>query len=54
MQYKALKHVGRFKPGDIVGGISDTKLAELEQNGVIAKVPEVKKKAQTEPKQDEK
>lgn len=41
-QYKALKPVGRFKKGDVIGGLSDAQIKKLLADGVIQEVPEVK------------
>lgn len=41
-QYKALKPVGRFKEGDLVGGLNDVQIKQLIADGVIQEVPEVK------------
>ena len=41
-QYKALQPVGRFKKGDVIGGLSDTQIKKLLADGVIQEVPEVK------------
>lgn len=46
-QYKALKPVGRFKKGDVIGGLSDTQIKKLLADGVIQEVPEVKAAAPT-------
>jgi len=37
-QYKALKPVGRFQEGDIVGGLADAQIKELLAKGVIEEV----------------
>ena len=34
-QYKARQPVGRFRSGDIVGGLSDAQIQDLLQRGVI-------------------
>ena len=34
-QYKARQEVGRFRSGDIVGGLSDSQIQDLLQRGVI-------------------
>ena len=34
-QYKARQEVGRFRLGDIVGGLSDSQIQDLLQRGVI-------------------
>lgn len=39
-QYKALKPVGRFKEGDLVGGINDAQIKQLIADGTIQEVPE--------------
>lgn len=41
-QYKALQPVGRFKKGDVVGGLSDAQIKKLLADGTIQEVPEVK------------
>ena len=41
-QYRATQHVGRFKKGDVVGGLSDAQIKKLLADGVIQEVPEVK------------
>lgn len=41
-QYKATQPVGRFKKGDVVGGLSDAQIKKLLADGVIQEVPEVK------------
>ena len=41
-QYKALKPVGRFKKGDVIGGLSDAQIKKLLADGVIQEVPEPK------------
>lgn len=41
-QYKANQPVGRFKKGDIVGGLSDAQIKKLAAEGVIQEVPEAK------------
>ena len=35
-QYKARQSVGRFRTGDIVGGLNDAQVQDLLQRGVIA------------------
>lgn len=37
-QYKALKHVGRFEKGDMVGGLSDEQIKKLVADKVIEEV----------------
>lgn len=37
--YKALKPIGRFKPGDIVAGLTAAQVAKAEQDGYIAAEP---------------
>ncbi|MGN5533741.1 hypothetical protein [Acinetobacter sp. Lyrl_1] len=37
-QYKALKPVGRFQVGDLVGGLSDEQIKKLIADGVIQEV----------------
>jgi len=39
-QYKALKPVGRFKEGDLVGGLNDAQIKQLIADGTIQEVPE--------------
>ena len=41
-QYKALQPVGRFKKGDVVGGLDDAQIKKLLADGVIQEVPEAK------------
>lgn len=41
-QYKATQPVGRFKKGDVVGGLSDAQIKKLLTDGTIQEVPEVK------------
>ena len=41
-QYKANQPVGRFKKGDVVGGLSDAQIKKLLADGVIQEVPETK------------
>lgn len=41
-QYKATQPVGRFKKGDVVGGLGDTQIKKLLADGVIQEVLEVK------------
>jgi len=41
-QYKATQPVGRFKKGDVVGGLGDAQIKKLVANGVIQEVPEAK------------
>lgn len=40
-QYKALQSVGRFRTGDIVGGLNDAQVQDLLQRGVIESVKDV-------------
>ena len=47
-QYKARQSVGRFRSGDIVGGLSDAQIKDLLQRGVID-VVEVEAPAKTKP-----
>ena len=47
-QYKARQPVGRFRSGDIVGGLSDAQIQDLLQRGVID-VVEVEAPAKTKP-----
>jgi hypothetical protein len=44
--YKALKPVGRFRSGDIVGGLTTAQIQDLLQRGVIE---EVKEASETKP-----
>jgi hypothetical protein len=37
-QYKARQSVGRFRSGDIVGGLNDAQIQDLLQRGVIESV----------------
>lgn len=39
-QYKARQPVGRFRTGDIVGGLNTTQIQDLLQRGVIEEVKE--------------
>lgn len=41
-QYKATQPVGRFKKGDVVGGLDDAQIKKLVAVGVIQEVPEAK------------
>ncbi|ENV44212.1 MULTISPECIES: hypothetical protein [Acinetobacter] len=41
-QYKATQPVGRFKKGDVVGGLDDAQIKKLLADGVIQEVPEAK------------
>ena len=41
-QYRATQPVGRFKKGDMVGGLSDAQVKKLLADGVIQEVPEPK------------
>jgi hypothetical protein len=41
-QYKATQPVGRFKKGDLVGGLDDAQIKKLLADGVIQEVPEAK------------
>lgn len=41
-QYKALQPAGRFKKGDVVGGLDDAQIKKLVADGVIQEVPEAK------------
>jgi len=41
-QYKATQPVGRFKKGDVVGGLGDAQIKKLLADGVIQEVPETK------------
>lgn len=40
-QYKARQSVGRFRSGDIVGGLNDAQVQDLLQRGVIESVEDV-------------
>lgn len=42
-QYKALQPVGRFKKGDVVGGLDDAQIQDLLQRGVIEEVKQSQK-----------
>lgn len=44
-QYKALQPVGRFKEGDLVGGLNDVQIKQLIADGTIQEVPEEVKAA---------
>ncbi|WP_165541305.1 hypothetical protein [Acinetobacter sp. ANC 4862] len=46
-QYKATQPVGRFKKGDVVGGLSDAQIKKLLADGTIQEVPEAKTAAPT-------
>lgn len=46
-RYKALQPVGRFKKGDVIGGLSDAQIKKLLADGLIQEVPEVKAAAPT-------
>lgn len=37
-QYKALKPVGRFQVGEVVGGLNDDQIKKLVADGVIQEV----------------
>ncbi|MBB4834978.1 hypothetical protein [Acinetobacter schindleri] len=41
-QYKATQPVGRFKKGDVVGGLDDAQIKKLLADGVIQELPEPK------------
>lgn len=41
-QYRATQPVGRFKKGDMVGGLSDAQVKKLLTDGVIQEVLEPK------------
>lgn len=41
-QYKALHPIGRFKKGDVVGGLDDAQIKKLLADGVIQEVSEPK------------
>ncbi|MFH7767731.1 hypothetical protein [Acinetobacter sp. BSP-28] len=58
-QYKARQPVGRFRSGDIVGGLTTAQIQDLLQRGVIEEVegasepkPAVQPKTQKEAKVD--
>jgi len=42
-QYKATQPVGRFKKGDVVGGLDDAQIQDLLQRGVIEEVKQSQK-----------
>lgn len=51
--YKALKSVGRFSKGDIVGGLSDDQIKKLEADKIIEEVkPSASTKLTKEVKKD--
>ena len=39
-QYKATQPVGRFKKGDVVGGLDDAQIQKFLADGVIQELPE--------------
>lgn len=41
-KYKALKPVGRFKPGNVIGDLPTTQIEKLLADDVIQEVPEAK------------
>ncbi len=41
-QYKATQPVGRFKKGDVVGGLGDAQIKKLLADSVIQELPEAK------------
>lgn len=41
-QFKALQPVGRFKKGNVVGGLDDAQIKKLLADGVIQEAPEAK------------
>ena len=41
-QYKATQPVGRFKKGDVVGGLSDAQIKKLLTDGTIQEAREIK------------
>ena len=53
-QYKARQEVGRFRSGDIVGGLSDSEIQDLLQRGVIEVVEETAKTKTAVPAKTEK
>lgn len=53
-QYKARQEVGRFRSGDIVGGLSDAQIQDLLQRGVIEVVEETAKTKPVVPTKSEK
>ena len=53
-QYKARQEVGRFRSGDIVGGLSDSQIQDLLQRGVIDVVEETAKTKSVVPSKSEK
>ncbi len=53
-QYKARQEVGRFRSGDIVGGLSDSQIQDLLQRGVIEVVEETAKTKPVVPTKSEK
>ena len=53
-QYKARQEVGRFRSGDIVGGLSDSQIQDLLQRGVIEVVEGTAKTKPTVPAKTEK
>lgn len=53
-QYKARQEVGRFRSGDIVGGLSDAQIQDLLQRGVIEVVEETAKTKTAVPAKTEK
>lgn len=53
-QYKARQEVGRFRSGDIVGGLSDSQIQDLLQRGVIEVVEETAKTKPAVPAKSEK
>lgn len=53
-QYKARQEVGRFRSGDIVGGLSDSQIQDLLQRGVIEVVEGTAKTKPVAPSKSEK
>ena len=53
-QYKARQEDGRFRSGDIVGGLSDSQILDLLQRGVIEVVEETAKTKTAVPAKTEK
>ncbi|NNH86249.1 hypothetical protein [Acinetobacter terrae] len=46
-QYKARQEIGRFRSGDIVGGLSEYQIQDLLQRGVIEEAKQSQKTAVT-------
>lgn len=47
-QYKALKAVGRWQKGDVIGGLDDAQIKKLVADRVIEEI-----KAQTKPRKED-